>query len=78
MQSVVFVIGFPVVMYQPASAFWQDAQSVHGFCAAFVMHPVESQIAGAGHMQPVQFAIDPQPALIDVDDRGLDESAHNG
>ena len=41
------------------------------------MHSVESQIGGAGDMQPMQVAGHPQTAFIHVDYRSLNQSAHD-
>ena len=77
-ESLVFEIGFPEVVDEPAVAVGENTKRIHGFDATVAMHAKKGQQGGGRDMEPMEFALHTQSAFVGVDRRGLSEALDDG
>jgi len=66
-------IRLPMIVAEDALEQRQDANRVGGFTTAAVVHLVVGPLAIGGDMQPMAFAVDVDPRLINMQKRGAHE-----
>lgn len=57
-----------MVMHRSALKHWQDTDSLHAYPSTLAMNGVVCEMFGAGDVQPVQLAFNPQATLVKVGD----------